>query len=136
MEIKKSWTISELSNECAVTPRTLRFYESKGILEPLRKGQKRIYNYKDRARLILVLRGKRLGLPLDEIKSLMDLYNPNDNEEQLQASLKKAHEQIVLLNEKKRDIELSLERIEEEIINLKALLQKKKEKQGKSQQEE
>ena len=69
------WTISELGDELGVTTRTIRFYEDKGLLQPQRAGVNRVYNYRDRARLQLILRGKRLGFSLNEIKEYIDLYD-------------------------------------------------------------
>lgn len=68
-------TISELSDELGVTARTIRFYEDKNLLKPQRVGANRVYSYKDRARMRLILRGKRLGFSLDEIREYMDLYD-------------------------------------------------------------
>ena len=71
----KLWTISELGDEFEVTTRTIRFYEDKELLNPQRVGTNRVYNYRDRARLQLILRGKRLGFSLNEIKEYIDLYD-------------------------------------------------------------
>ncbi len=71
----KLWTISELCRELGITTRTIRFYEDKGLLTPQRLGANRIYSYKDKARMQLILRGKRLGFALDEIKEYIDLYD-------------------------------------------------------------
>ncbi|MEZ5537226.1 MAG: MerR family DNA-binding transcriptional regulator [Thiolinea sp.] len=68
-------TISELSDELGVTARTIRFYEDKQLLKPQRVGANRVYSYKDKARIKLILRGKRLGFSLDEIREYMDLYD-------------------------------------------------------------
>ncbi len=75
-----SYSIRDLCAEFRVTPRTLRFYETKGLLRPARRGQSRVYSATDRARLALVLRGKRVGFALDEIKALLDLHamDPHD----------------------------------------------------------
>ena len=71
----KLWTISELGEELGVTTRTIRFYEDKALLDPQRVGSNRVYTYKDRARLQLILRGKRLGFSLNEIKEYIVLYD-------------------------------------------------------------
>ena len=68
------WTISELAGEFCVSTRTIRFYEDKELLHPQRVGSNRVYNYQDRARLKLILRGKRLGFSLEEIKDYIELY--------------------------------------------------------------
>src|SRR3546814_12599296 len=74
-----TWTISELSREFDITPRTIRFYEDQGIVSPSRDGRNRVYPARDRTRLKLALRGKRLGLQLSELLSLIDMYDgPGD----------------------------------------------------------
>jgi DNA-binding transcriptional MerR regulator len=72
---ESTFTISELSREFNVTPRAIRHYEDQGLITPVRSGQQRIYSKRDRTRLRLTLRGKRLGLSLVEIKELMDMYD-------------------------------------------------------------
>jgi DNA-binding transcriptional MerR regulator len=73
-------TIREMCDAFEVTPRTLRFYEQKELLFPLREGQKRLYARRDRARLKLILRGKRFGFSLEEIRQLLDLYDAGDHQ--------------------------------------------------------
>jgi DNA-binding transcriptional MerR regulator len=82
-------TISEMCDAFEVTPRTLRFYESKELLSPIREGQKRLFTKRDRARLKLILRGKRFGFSLEEIRQLLDLYDMGD---QQQTQLRKSYE--------------------------------------------
>lgn len=77
--MNRSYSISDLASEFDVTPRTLRFYEEKGLLEPSRSGQNRRYSGADRTRLILVLRGKTLGLSLQESAELIGMYDPSSN---------------------------------------------------------
>lgn len=74
-------TIREMCDAFGVTPRTLRFYESKELLFPTRDGQRRLFSKRDRARLKLILRGKRFGFSLEEIRQLLDLYNIGDQQE-------------------------------------------------------
>ncbi len=74
----KLYSISELAKEFAVTPRAIRFYEDKGLLSPRRVGSSRAYDYRDRARLSLVLRFKSLGFPLDKTKEFLDLYDADE----------------------------------------------------------
>lgn len=74
------FTIREMCDAFDVTPRTLRFYESKELLTPAREGQKRLYNKRDRARLTLILRGKRFGFSLESIRQLLDLYYIGDQQ--------------------------------------------------------
>ena len=103
---RKTYTITELSREFDVTPRTLRFYEDKGLLNPTRNGQNRIYAYRDRVRLKLILQGKRVGFPLADIKELLDLYDLRDGQvTQLRVSLDKFDERIGALRRQKADIE-------------------------------
>src|ERR1043166_2458041 len=81
METERAeFTISELAREFDVTPRAIRFYEDQGLLAPRRDGQRRIYTPRDRTRLKLTLRGKRLGLTLAEIRELIDMYEPGRDE--------------------------------------------------------
>ena len=77
---EKIYSITELCREFDVTPRTLRFYEQKGLISPARRGWTRLYSYRDRARLKLVLRGKKVGFALEEIKEMLDLYNLLDGQ--------------------------------------------------------
>ncbi len=74
-------TISDMCKMFDVTPRTLRFYESKELLSPIRQGTRRLFTKSDRARLTLILRGKRFGFSLEDIRQLLDLYDPNGSQE-------------------------------------------------------
>lgn len=103
---RKTYTITELSREFDVTPRTLRFYEDKGLLNPSRNGQNRIFSYRDRVRLKLILQGKRVGFPLADIKELLDLYDLRDGQvTQLRVAMDKFDERIEALRQQKTDIE-------------------------------
>ncbi|KEJ96564.1 MerR family transcriptional regulator [Pseudosulfitobacter pseudonitzschiae] len=77
---QKTMTIREMCDAFEVTPRTLRFYEAKELLFPIREGQKRLFTKRDRARLKLILRGKRFGFSLEEIRQLLDLYDMGDQQ--------------------------------------------------------
>src|SRR5687767_12144480 len=77
---RAAYSISDLAREFDVTPRAIRFYEAEGLLSPLREGQRRIYSPRDRTRLKLTLRGKRLGLTLSEIRELIDMYETGRDE--------------------------------------------------------
>jgi len=119
------YSIRDLAEEFDITTRTMRFYESEGLLHPARKGQTRLYNDKDRIALKLVIRGKRLGFSLAESKELIQLYNPKGaNETQLQRVLDKIQEQKSALNQQIEDIrvmQLELEEAEKrclETLNL------------------
>ena len=77
---EETMTIREMCDAYGVTPRTLRFYEAKELLFPIREGQKRLFTKSDRARLKLILRGKRFGFSLEEIRQLLDLYHVGDQQ--------------------------------------------------------
>ncbi len=101
-----TWTISELAREFDVTPRTIRFYEDQGIVSPAREGRNRIFGPRDRTRLKLALRGKRLGLQLSEILTLIDMYDgPGDTEVQLRQYLAVLAQHRATLEQQRRDIE-------------------------------
>ena len=106
---RTEYSISELAQEFDVTPRAIRFYEDQGLLAPRRDGQRRIYTLRDRTRLKLTLRGKRLGLTLSEIRELIDMYEPGrDERPQLERFLAvlEAHRQSLL--QQRADIEAQL----------------------------
>ncbi|CAB3662474.1 MAG: MerR family transcriptional regulator [Achromobacter pulmonis] len=107
-----TWTISELAREFDVTPRTIRFYEDQGIVSPAREGRNRIFGPRDRTRLKLALRGKRLGLQLSEILTLIDMYDgPGDTEVQLRQYLAVLAQHRATLEQQRRDIEDTLQEI-------------------------
>ena len=103
----ETFTITELSQEFSITPRTIRFYEDKGLLFPSRNGNSRIYNRRDRARLTLILRGKRLGFSLRDIRETIDLYDGGHGK-QYRVTLEKVRERIIALKQQRKDIELTL----------------------------
>ena len=107
------WTIGELSREFQATARALRFYEDKGLLHPQRDGLNRLYSVRDRARLQLILRGKRVGFTLAEIREMIDLYDLGDNQ---RAQMKRTHEkyveQVGLLKQQHEDIIGSIKTLE------------------------
>jgi DNA-binding transcriptional MerR regulator len=110
--MKPSFTIGDLAREFAVTPRTLRFYEDKQLLNPRRQGLNRLYSRRDRARLKLVLMGKKVGFSLTEIKEMLDLYDLKDGQAtQLKVALDKFERQIALLRQQKQDIEQAIEEL-------------------------
>lgn len=112
-KISKTFSISELSSEFDVTARALRLYEESGLLTPKREGNKRIYFEKDKVRLRLVMRGKRLGYSLSEIKELFEIYDSNSGEEgQLILVLENMKEKKEKLEIQKIDVEIALEEIE------------------------
>ena len=102
----RTYSIRQLCLEFKCTPRALRFYEDKGLLTPARDGMNRVYSYRDRGRLQLILKGKRVGLSLSEIGEILDLYEADDSGAQQAAkSLKKFQERIVALEQQKKDID-------------------------------
>jgi DNA-binding transcriptional MerR regulator len=106
---QRVWTIGELSREFGATARALRFYEDKGLLSPQRDGLNRLYSNRDRARLQLILRGKRVGFSLLEIREMLDLYDLGDNQRaQMRLTLGKYVEQIALLKRQREDIDGAL----------------------------
>ena len=103
------FSIRDLAREFDITSRTLRFYEEKGLLSPAREGQNRIYSRADRTRLLLILRGKRLGLTLEESADLIGMYDPSsDNQHQLLAVIDKIRESRRRLELQKQDLEQML----------------------------
>jgi DNA-binding transcriptional MerR regulator len=108
----KTFTITELAQEFDITPRAIRFYEDVGLLEPSRAGRNRVYTQRDRTRLKLTLRGKRLGLSLQEVKRLVDMYDsPSDTAQQLQAFMAVLQEHRRQLEQQRDDIQVTLEEI-------------------------
>src|SRR5262249_47589493 len=106
------FTIQELTRECGVTARTLRFYEEKGLLTPRRNNQKRLYSRRDRARLKYVLMGRGVGFSLDEVREMLDLYDVGDGQEtQLRVALAKFQERIARLERQKGEIEWILDEL-------------------------
>ena len=113
METERAeFSISELAREFDITPRAIRFYEDQGLLAPRREGQRRIYSPRDRTRLKLTLRGKRLGLTLSEIRDLIDMYEPGrDERPQLERFLAVLEAHKASLLQQQADIEAQLSEI-------------------------
>jgi len=106
------YSIGELAREFDVTPRAIRFYESEGLLAPRREGQRRIYTPRDRTRLKLTLRGKRLGLTLSEIRGLIDMYEPGaDQRPQLERFLAVLEAHRETLERQREDLDAQLNEI-------------------------
>jgi DNA-binding transcriptional MerR regulator len=109
---RSEYSIGDLAREFDVTTRAIRFYEDQGLLAPRREGQRRIYTPRDRARLKLTLRGKRLGLTLSEIRELIDMYEPGrDERPQLARFLAVLAQHKSLLEQQQADIEAQLSEI-------------------------
>ena len=106
------YSTAELAAAVGVTPRTVRFYESRGLLNPERAGTVRVYTYSDRARLLLILRGKRLGFSLKEIGDYLDLYNADpEHIEQLNHIISKSRERIAELEGKFKDLQVTIKEL-------------------------
>jgi DNA-binding transcriptional MerR regulator len=120
---RRTFTIRQLCNEFKVTPRSLRFYEDKGLLSPARQGLNRVYSHRDRGRLQLILRGKRVGLSLAEIRDLLDLYNEGDGGLiQMTTSLAKFKERIAALEAQRLDIDSAIEGLRQTVAAMEAKL--------------
>ena len=103
------YTATELASTLGVTSRTLRFYETKNLINPKRVGNRRIYNYKDHARMQLILRGKRIGFSLDDIRQFLNLYDTHaDQTPQIKLLVSKVSHRIEQLTEQLKDIEQTL----------------------------
>lgn len=117
-----TYTISELAKEFDITPRAIRFYEDQGLISPSRKGRRRVYRERDRVRLKLVLRGKRLGFPLSEVKEMFDLYDTSPGETgQLRFLIDKIKARREMLEQQRQDIEAVLhemESVEQRALNV------------------
>jgi len=110
---RSEFSISELAHEFSITPRAIRFYEDQGLISPRRNGQRRIYTPRDRTRLKLTLRGKRLGLTLSEIRELIDMYEPGrDERPQLERFLAVLESHKASLLQQRTDIEAQLSEIQ------------------------
>src|SRR5271165_6617506 len=109
--MSRTYTIRQLTKEFSVTARTLRFYEDEGLIAPERRGQTRIYSVRDRARIILILRGRKVGFSLAEIREYLELYDPASTTRQLTHVRKKFVERIVVLERQKIDIDAAISEI-------------------------
>lgn len=117
------YTITELAQEFDITPRAIRFYEDMGLLTPARAGRNRVYTHRDRTRLKLTLRGKRLGLSLSEIRQLVEMYDsPSDTAPQLEAFRQVLAEHRRLLEQQREDIEITLAEIAQHEARCRILL--------------
>ncbi|NIY72359.1 MerR family DNA-binding transcriptional regulator [Marivivens donghaensis] len=109
-------SIREMCETFDVTPRTLRFYEAKELLFPIREGQKRLFTRRDRARLKLILRGKRFGFSLEEIRQLLDLYELDDQQEtQLERTYEVAKRHLAEMESQKAELETAIEDLKQQI---------------------
>ena len=119
----RTFTITQLSEAFEITPRAIRFYEDRGLLTPRREGQNRIYTARDRVRLGLILRGKRLGFRLDEIGEMLDLYDLGDGQvEQLRVTLARSRQRLETLRRQREDIDQAMAELDEACHTLENML--------------
>ncbi len=113
---KETMTIREMCDAFEVTPRTLRFYEAKELLFPIREGQKRLFTHRDRGRLKLILRGKRFGFSLEEIRQLLDLYNMGDAQQtQLARTFEVAQDRLRDMERQRDELNEAIEELKEQM---------------------
>lgn len=112
--MEKIYSVTELAKDLGVTPRTIRFYEDQGLILPQRAGTTRVYTHRDRARMILILRGKRLGFSLKDIKEFLDLYVVDTTQvEQLRVLVTKVRGRIAQLEDQLQAVQTSLDELRE-----------------------
>lgn len=112
-EQERTWTIREIADEFGVTTRTVRHYEDIGLISPERRGTTRVFHRRERTRLALILRGRRLGFPLEEIRTIIDLYDaPRGRASQLEYVLAQIDERREDLERRRRDLEDALAELE------------------------
>lgn len=117
------FTIGELASAFALSPRAIRFYEDQGLIAPERIGVQRVYTRRDRARLQLILRGKRLGFTLADIRAFLDLYDAESgNRRQMEVTLEGTHKRIADLEQQLEDITLTLSELRDLQAELTSLL--------------
>ncbi len=111
---QETYTIRRLTREFGVTSRAIRFYETKGMLTPTRRGITRIFSEEDRERLKLILRGKRVGFPLSEIKQMLDMYDQDsDKITQRKLALAKNRRQMELLKSQRKELDSAIDELED-----------------------
>jgi DNA-binding transcriptional MerR regulator len=110
----QTWTIAQVADEFAITHRTIRHYEELDLISPERRGTVRVYRRRERTRLNLILRGRRLGFPLEEIRTIIDLYDqPRGQVSQLSYVLDQIHDRRAHLERRRRDIQDALTELDE-----------------------
>jgi DNA-binding transcriptional MerR regulator len=125
--MRELFTVNQLAEELGVTARAIRFYEVKGLVAPRRAGTTRVFDRRDRARLLLVLRGKRLGFSLAEIREYLDLYDADRSQvTQVSTLLGKTRQRIAELEQQRRDLDQTLAELREVARQAKAALEQRK----------
>jgi len=125
-DARRLYSIGDLAQEFQISPRAIRFYEDQGLLAPQRLGGNRIYTHRDHARLVLILRGKRLGFSLADIKEMLDLYDADPgHQEQLRVSLAKGRRRIAELERQQAEIAQTLQELRELEATAVAMLRKR-----------
>ena len=116
-------TIRDMCDTYEVTPRTLRFYESKELLSPIRQGQKRLYTHRDRGRLTLILRGKRFGFSLEDMRQLLDLYDGGRGREtQLARAIEAAHARLATMRAERAELDTAIAELEAQVEDAEDML--------------
>ena len=113
----ETMTIREMCNSFGVTPRTLRFYEQKELLFPIREGTRRLFTRRDRARLTLILRGKRFGFALEDIRQLLDMYDRDGRQEaQLSRTCEIARDRLTVMERQRADLDDVIAELKEQLV--------------------
>lgn len=115
-------SIRQMCDAFEVTPRTLRFYEQKELLAPLRQGTRRLYTRRDRARLTLILRGKRFGFSLEDIRQLLEMYDREGNESQMRRTYALARERLAQMEAQRAELDLAIDELRGEIAKGEAMI--------------
>jgi len=119
----ETMTIRQMCDAFGVTARTLRFYESKELLSPIREGQRRLYTRRDRARLTLILQGRRFGFALEDIRQLLDLYDLGDQQRtQIARTIEKARERLQAMEAQRADLDDAIEDLKSRIAAAEAAM--------------
>ena len=118
----ETMTIRQMCDAFGVTPRTLRFYESKELLAPRREGQKRLYTRRDRARMTLIAQGRRFGFALEDIRQLLDLYDLGDGQRtQVARTIAKARERLAAMEAQRAELDSAIGELRDRIATAEAL---------------
>ncbi|EAU44421.1 MULTISPECIES: MerR family transcriptional regulator [Salipiger] len=131
MSDEQMMTIREMCDMFDVTPRTLRFYEQKELLFPVREGQKRLFTRRDRARLKLILRGKRFGFSLEEIRQLLDLYDMGDQQHtQIARTYEIAQQRLDDLHKQRDELDAAISDLKDQLAWGERMLQQLQQKKA------